>query len=61
MIGKDPFGKTYYWIGGKPVDGKSKETDNGVVHKGYISITPMMIDMTNYKLLDKIKDWKVSF
>ncbi len=61
MIGKDPFGKVYYWIGGKPVDSESSETDNGVVHSGYISVTPMKVDLTDYDLLDKIKDWEEDF
>jgi 5'-nucleotidase len=61
MIGKDPFGKVYYWIGGKPVQTGGNDTDTGVVNNGYISITPMMIDMTDYKLLDKIKNWHINF
>ena len=59
MIGKDPFGKVYYWIGGKPVDSENDETDNGVVHKGYISITPMKIDMTDYDMLKRISQWDI--
>jgi len=61
MIGKDPFGKVYYWIGGKPVDSENSETDNGVVHAGYISVTPMKVDLTDYELLKKIKNWEENF
>ena len=58
-VGKDPFGKIYYWIGGKPVQAGSNETDTGAVKEGYISITPMKNDMTDYKLLSKIGDWEI--
>lgn len=48
-----PFGKTYFWIGGTIKD--LKQDDNSDIHcinDGYISITPINIDMTN---LEKIK------
>ncbi len=61
MIGKDPFGKVYYWIGGKPVQTGGNKTDTGAVKEGYISITPMKNDMTDYNLLSKIGDWKINF
>jgi 5'-nucleotidase len=60
MIGKDPFGKIYYWIGGKPVDSENNETDNGVVHKGFISVTPMKVDMTDYSIMDIVKKWDIT-
>ncbi len=61
MIGKDPFGKVYYWIGGKPVQNGDMDTDTGVVSRGYISITPMKIDMTDYEFLERIKNWEIKF
>ncbi len=61
MIGNDPFGKVYYWIGGKPVQSGKDDTDTGVVEKGFISITPMEIDMTDYTALEKIKEWNIKF
>jgi 5'-nucleotidase len=60
MIGKDPFGKIYYWIGGKPVDSENNETDNGVVHKGFISVTHMKVDMTDYSIMDIVKKWDIT-
>ena len=54
----DPNGKDYFWIGG----GESKwwggpETDFRAVHSGYISITPLHLDLTSYKLLERIGSW----
>jgi 5'-nucleotidase len=55
---KDPNGKEYFWIGG----GESKwwggpDVDFRAVHSGYISITPLHLDLTNYKLLQRIEGW----
>jgi 5'-nucleotidase len=49
----DPRGKKYYWIGGDDLGfAKDDGTDCMAVHEGYISVTPLQVDMTNYKLLD---------
>jgi 5'-nucleotidase len=58
---KDPNGKDYFWIGG----GESKwwgseETDFRAIHSGYISITPLHLDLTNYKLLERVQGWHLS-
>ena len=46
----DPRGKKYYWIGGDDLGfAKDDGTDCMAVHEGYISVTPLQIDMTNYK------------
>ena len=54
----DPNGREYFWIGG----GESKwwggaEVDFRAVHSGYISVTPLHLDLTNYKLLENIRTW----
>ena len=54
----DPHGKPYYWIGGEfpsynPMDG----TDSGALDSGYVSVTPIQLDLTDYKLLEQIKNW----
>lgn len=51
---QDPTGRTYYWMGGTPLE-ESRDivTDTTAVRDGYISITPIQIDMTNHtKLAD---------
>jgi len=48
----DPRGKKYYWIGGDDLGfAKDDGTDCMAVHEGYVSITPLQVDLTNYKLL----------
>jgi 5'-nucleotidase len=48
----DPRGLKYYWIGGDDLGYDQDEgTDCVAVHDGYISVTPLQVDLTNYKLL----------
>jgi 5'-nucleotidase len=55
---KDPMGKEYYWIGGGSVSWRGAEdSDFQAVEDGYVSITPLHLDLTNYKLLEEIRAW----
>ena len=51
---KDPHGKDCYWIGGRIEDKMEEGTDVAAVAEGYVSVTPIQIDMTNYALLDEM-------
>lgn len=49
----DPRGKPYYWIGGDAPTGLMDEgTDYWAIKRGYISVTPLQMDMTNKTLLE---------
>jgi 5'-nucleotidase len=49
---KDPRENTYYWIGsGKPKALGDETTDVRSVELGYISITPLHTDLTDYRAL----------
>jgi 5'-nucleotidase len=54
----DPRGKFYYWIG-EQRNGFHAEggTDFEAIDEGYVSVTPMRTDLTNYKALELLKDW----
>ena len=55
----DPRGRPYYWIGGEAPTGVNEEgTDVGALAAGYVSITPLQLDLTNYKAMDVLKSWK---
>lgn len=55
----DPRGRPYYWIGGEAPTGVSEEgTDVGALAAGYVSITPLQLDLTNYKAMDNLKTWE---
>ena len=48
----DPRGGKYYWIGGDDLGFADEEgTDCKAVSEGYISVTPLQVDLTDYKLL----------
>jgi 5'-nucleotidase len=57
----DPNGREYFWIGG----GESKwwggpDVDFRAIHSNFISITPLHLDLTNYRLLERIAAWDLS-
>ena len=55
----DPRGRPYYWIGGEEPTGVNEEgTDVGALARGYVSLTPLQLDLTNYKAMDALKSWK---
>jgi 5'-nucleotidase len=55
---EDPFGHPYYWIGGDRPTGEMIEgTDFEAVMQDKISVTPMMLDLTDYKMLKELKGW----
>lgn len=48
----DPRGGKYYWIGGDDLGFADEDgTDCKTVHEGYVSVTPLQVDLTDYKLL----------
>ena len=59
----DPWGRGHYWVGGgTPVWDKGEDTDAQAVKDGYISITPLHLDRTNYGALDYLsKGWADPF
>jgi 5'-nucleotidase len=56
---KDPRGRPYYWIGGEfPTGVEESGTDVGALGEGYVSVTPLQLDLTAYKAMDKLKAWQ---
>ncbi len=55
---KDPWGKEIYWIGGGRITWTGgTESDFRATGDGYISVTPLHMDMTNYKLIEVVRSW----
>ncbi len=55
----DPRGKLYYWIGEERNGFRAEGgTDFEAIDAGYVSVTPMRSDLTNYLVLDELKDWE---
>jgi len=56
----DPRGKNYFWIGEQTsIWGKETDTDFAAIQKGYVSITPLHLDTTDYGAMEQIKEWKI--
>lgn len=54
----DPRGRPYYWIGGDSPTGIPEEgTDFGSLANGYVSITPLKLDLTAENMLDTLRGW----
>lgn len=51
----DPRGRPYYWIGGDSPTGIPEDgTDIGALAEGYVSITPIQLDLTAYPIMAEI-------
>jgi 5'-nucleotidase len=54
----DPRGRPYYWIGGDAPTGVAERgTDVGALAEGYVSITPLQLDLTAYRVLSDLNHW----
>lgn len=54
----DPRGRSYYWLGAGQVSFEHVEgTDFHAVSQGFVSITPLHLDLTNYHSFAELADW----
>jgi 5'-nucleotidase len=57
---KDPWGHEMYWIGGGTIHYTGgTDTDHHAIDEGYIAITPLHMDLTNYDLLETVRGWSL--
>jgi 5'-nucleotidase len=56
--GQDPRGREIYWVGaaGKGQDA-GPGTDFHAVAGGYVSVTPLQVDLTRHAALDDVRGW----
>ena len=56
----NPQGREYYWLTGEFINNdKSEESDEWALKNGYVSVVPVKHDLTNYKVISKIKSWNL--
>lgn len=55
---EDPRGNRIYWVGpaGKAQD-NGPDTDFAAIADGYVSVTPIKCDLTDYNSIDKVSTW----
>jgi 5'-nucleotidase len=57
--GEDPHKIPYYWIGGEmPVPPSLENSDSDALAEGYVSVTPLQMDLTDYKMIESLRDWQ---
>jgi len=56
----DPRGHAYYWIGGDaPIWEPEEGTDFLAVDQGYVSVTPLHLDLTDNVLRTRLEEWRL--
>jgi len=54
---KDPRGGSYYWLVGEKIEiDMTPDTDEFMIEHGYVSVTPLMFDMTDHGMYSQLKD-----
>jgi 5'-nucleotidase len=59
--GKDPMGRTHYWFTTIPVEATEEGTDRWAIEQGFVSMTPITLDLTDREALQrvrKLESWK---
>jgi 5'/3'-nucleotidase len=56
----DPRGRPYYWIGGEAPTGIAEDegTDFWALAQGYVSVTPLQLDLTAREAIPVLERWK---
>ena len=56
----DPNGKNYYWLTGNLKDIDTEfNSDQGAVKNGFVSVSPIHFDLTDYSAYENMKNWNI--
>jgi 5'-nucleotidase len=53
---KDPAGRELYWFTVKPIEGADEGTDRWAIEQGWISMTPLRLDLTDEAQLRHVRE-----
>ena len=57
-LGEDPRGQPYYWLAGSlELRDEDPETDARALADGYVSITPLSLDLTAHAARQDLAGW----
>ena len=56
MPGKDPMGRTHFWFTVVPIESVEEGTDRWAIEQGYVSMTPLRLDLTDEKALAEVRE-----
>ncbi len=51
---EDPMGRTHYWFGEEPREQVESGTDRWAIEHGYVSLTPLRLDLTDDQGLERV-------
>lgn len=54
----DPRGRKYFWIAGTPEWKQEDDTDYSAIASGKVSVTPLHLDLTDYRGLNSYADFR---
>jgi 5'-nucleotidase len=54
--GEDPMGRQVYWFTVVPLERHREGTDLWAVEQGYVSLTPLRLDLTDYQQLEEMRE-----
>ena len=58
---QDPRGRPYFWIGGETPTGVSESgTDFWALREGYVSLTPLQLDLTSHQHVPALEAWNLT-
>lgn len=52
--GEDPMGRQHYWLTVRPIEETEEGTDLWAVREGYVSLTPLRLDLTDHAELARV-------
>jgi 5'-nucleotidase len=55
----DPMGRPYYWLKGEYVVTGVENSDDHAIEAGYVSITPIHYRLTDFRLLEQMREWGI--
>ena len=55
MPGKDPMGRQHFWFTVMPLQAPEEGTDRHAIEHGYVSMTPLRLDITDEKALGRLE------
>lgn len=54
--GEDPMGRTHYWFTVRPIEQVDEGSDRWAVEHGYVSLTPLRLDLTDHAGLEGVRE-----
>jgi 5'-nucleotidase len=53
--GEDPMGRKHFWLTVRPIEESDQGTDRWAVKEGWVSLTPLELDLTDHSALERVQ------